>query len=681
VRVQTPPARSWKGIAAATMVAAVVSVSFTAFFIARRSGQTPREKPAMEETEELRGLRQSLRDREREIGSLRDLSQSRDESTKYDKYLKQIEELRAERDRAHEETARAQEAERQVRLRVEAAELAAAAPAPGTPAPAAPPAEPAARPATVADVAEKCTPSVVVVVTDTGAGAGFFIDPSGWAVTNYHVVAGSKQVQIGAVVGNRRVLYAGRVMAVDAANDLALVKATAPAAVPVLALGTDERLRPGDPVVAIGNPGVGGELLEHSVSNGILSSAGREFEGRKLLQTTAPINPGNSGGPLLSMTGKVIGVVTAKAVDKENIGFAVPVSLVQTLFAERDGRFRVSGTLAEWELKNGVVEGPKHDPAKVVALDEVVSRMAFDEDADRILALAPAKNEILLASISQKKVTGRIFTGSDPSDFQVAGGGKQVWVANSAGRNLVRIDLGTQKVVETAGLSVSPVRIVLAGGNLWILGSATGLSVWSVSEKKEYPVPNLVANSIGYDAKRDRLLMGQVGGITEADPDKLLAVAKQSSRAKTPQDRVNLQNETRKILKTHALTMEGYARAPTLLVDDKNGKLFYNRAAVKLDKLDTSHGVFKPNPYSRSNDLGARIFLERYPIVDQVQAVSPNGKWAVTGTHLYSAERYTVEGELPIPSLVMAFSKDSKTLWFFDFISRVLVPLPVEEGK
>jgi S1-C subfamily serine protease len=76
---------------------------------------------------------------------------------------------------------------------------------------------------------------------------------------------------------------------------------------------------------------LGGDVLEQSVHEGIISAADRVFEGSKYLQHSAAVNPGNSGGPLIDEWGQLAGVVTLKA-KLENVGFAVPVETVRTVF-------------------------------------------------------------------------------------------------------------------------------------------------------------------------------------------------------------------------------------------------------------------------------------------------------------------------------------------------------------
>ena len=97
------------------------------------------------------------------------------------------------------------------------------------------------------------------------------------------------------------------------------------------------RLGEGDPVYAIGNPGMGREILDHTISEGIASSLTRNFDDILYIQTTAAVNPGNSGGPLLNNYGEVVGLVSLKAYFQEGIAFALPVEYIRFFLNHRKG--------------------------------------------------------------------------------------------------------------------------------------------------------------------------------------------------------------------------------------------------------------------------------------------------------------------------------------------------------
>ncbi len=164
-------------------------------------------------------------------------------------------------------------------------------------------------------------------------GSGFIVDAEGHVVTNNHVVDGATKVVV--TLDDGRELDA-RVVGRDARTDVAVLQVDAGAKLPFLSLGDSDKARPGDWVVAMGNPfGLGG-----TVTAGIVSARGRDIGAGPyddFLQVDAPINRGNSGGPLFSTDGSVVGVNTAiysPSGGSVGIGFAIPSNLVKQVVAE-----------------------------------------------------------------------------------------------------------------------------------------------------------------------------------------------------------------------------------------------------------------------------------------------------------------------------------------------------------
>lgn len=165
-------------------------------------------------------------------------------------------------------------------------------------------------------------------------GSGFIISSEGYIVTNAHVVEGASQVEVKFIDGSSA---PGQVIGADSKLDVAVVYVEAQGLTP-LALGSSAQVKVGDFTVAIGNPT--GEMLADTATFGIISATAREanVEGQvnSYIQTDAAINPGSSGGPLLDMSGKVIGITSAKAlyagydeygnmINAEGIGYAIPI--------------------------------------------------------------------------------------------------------------------------------------------------------------------------------------------------------------------------------------------------------------------------------------------------------------------------------------------------------------------
>lgn len=162
-------------------------------------------------------------------------------------------------------------------------------------------------------------------------GSGFIIHPSGYLLTNNHVVEGASRIRV-RLNDNRE--FDARVIGTDPKTDVALVRIQAKEKFRAIALGDSDIIEVGEQVLAIGNP-LG---LNHTVTSGIISALGRRDlapGGRALdsdfIQTDASINPGNSGGPLISMDGVVIGINTAVNRQGQGIGFAIPINIVKQL--------------------------------------------------------------------------------------------------------------------------------------------------------------------------------------------------------------------------------------------------------------------------------------------------------------------------------------------------------------
>src|SRR5947209_4707977 len=180
--------------------------------------------------------------------------------------------------------------------------------------------------------------------TQHALGSGFVIDKAGHIVTNYHVIAGAKSVEVS--FSNHDSMKA-RVVGKDPGTDIAVLKVDARSrALTPLALGDSDTVRVGDSVVAIGNP----FGLDRSVTAGIVSALQREIQAPNsyaidhVIQTDAAINHGNSGGPLLNANGRVIGVnaqIETGSTDGSGgnvgVGFAIPIDTVRTVVARDPG--------------------------------------------------------------------------------------------------------------------------------------------------------------------------------------------------------------------------------------------------------------------------------------------------------------------------------------------------------
>lgn len=208
----------------------------------------------------------------------------------------------------------------------------------------------------------KCLPAVVAIraywpgdrpdVTNIDHGGGTVIHPSGFVLTNHHVIKRAERIIV--VFADKRELPA-RVVARYPTEDLAMLKADTSDPLPTLPLGHSNDLMLGEPALVIGAPAG----LEHTVSTGIISGLGRASTTQdsvlpQLIQTDAAVNGGNSGGPLINAAGELIGIVTSRKQDAENISFAIAVDRIWTVFPKMVSAEQRNG----FSLGCGVAQAP-----------------------------------------------------------------------------------------------------------------------------------------------------------------------------------------------------------------------------------------------------------------------------------------------------------------------------------
>jgi len=259
-------------------------------------------------------------------------------------------------------------------------------------------------------------------------GTGFVISPDGYIVTNNHVIEDVEKIT---VKFNDTHELPAVVVGRDPKTDVALIKVESKQPLFALPLGSSEGVRPGEWVIAIGNP----FGLEHTVTAGIVSAKHRDIEHGAYddyIQTDAAINPGNSGGPLLNLAGEVIGINTAINPRANTIGFAVPIDMAKAILPQLRASGHVtrgwlgvviqgvSPEIAE-ELELGETKGAlvskviEDGPAAAAGIEKMDVIREFDghpvedyDDLPRIVASTPVHKKVEIVVIRDgKRVTLR----------------------------------------------------------------------------------------------------------------------------------------------------------------------------------------------------------------------------------------------------------------------------------
>ncbi|NWJ26624.1 Do family serine endopeptidase [Rhizobium sp. RM] len=266
-------------------------------------------------------------------------------------------------------------------------------------------------------------------------GSGFVIDPTGYVVTNNHVIEGADAIEV--IFPNGTKLKA-KLVGTDTKTDLSVLKVEPKAPLKAVKFGDSRSMRIGDWVMAIGNPfGLGGSLTV-----GVISARGRNINAGpydNFIQTDAAINKGNSGGPLFNMKGEVIGINTAiisPSGGSIGIGFAVPTELAQNIVQQliEFGETRrgwlgvrvqpvtddVAASLgmetAKGALISGVVKGGPVENGPIEAGDVVLKFDGKDihemRDLPRIVAESPVGKEVDVVVLRDgKEQTVRVKLG------------------------------------------------------------------------------------------------------------------------------------------------------------------------------------------------------------------------------------------------------------------------------
>ncbi len=578
------------------------------------------------------------------------------------------------------------------------------------------PAEPPAhqRFAAVADMVAHASPSVVTVTSELGSGSGWIAFERDLVVTNYHVIRhGTRFLAHAAVVAQGRKTSVGfpcDVVAVDLEHDLALLRMRTGSLADLAPLGlADKPVRPGEEVVAIGSPAVGATVLGQSVTTGVISSAERTIDGKAYLQANAAINPANSVGPLLNADGEVVGVVTAKGGAVEGIGFAVPVKFVKALYDGRATAFLVAEPFASWERRNALKV--LADVAGAIPVRSVVNDMMLLSGGTVLVALATDRNKVLAIDTLSGRVACEIFPGTQPLQMQPGAGAHEVWVLCASSKSFALVDCLSGKALSTVHVLHSPIAFAIVRDRIWYVDQGGALVEVGFNGADETVIDLINVRSLAYSpsGRQGDLLCGSTGAwlacvsaeraiatqrkITSTEKQMEGFQQKASSGDRAAQERYVAANNALAKLRSDLLdsvTTIAQPRSPqssyapqfenclqSLFLDRAHHRLYFNRCAMDVDHPENLIGVFPEVEHTLGQDNQVNEFLVRFPYYRQILAVSPDGKYACSGTHLFNAEDFTAVCELPVPTTAVAFAADSRSLYLADPYNQQIDPFPI----
>ena len=275
----------------------------------------------------------------------------------------------------------------------------------------------------------------------TGTGSGFVFTPDGLVLTNSHVVSGASRVVVTLPDGRS---HDADLVGEDPETDLAVLRITAPE-LAAADLGDSATLRPGQLVVAVGNP----YGLQHTVTVGVVSALGRSLRSRSgrlmdnIIQTDAALNPGNSGGPLVNGRGQVVGVNTAMILGGQGLSFAVPINTARIVIPAllREGRVRRS------YIGIGVQDVP--------LLRRVVRFFDLAVDSGVLVVSVEPGSPASLAGVRD----GDIIVGLDGQPVAGSDDLHRLLIADRIGRaQALSVIRGSERVTVTVTPSESPAR-------------------------------------------------------------------------------------------------------------------------------------------------------------------------------------------------------------------------------
>ena len=326
-------------------------------------------------------------------------------------------------------------------------------------------------------------------------GSGFIIDPSGYVVTNNHVVEEATDIKVTLSTGQD---YTAKLVGADAKTDLALLKIDAAGRLPSVSFGNSDKMRVGDWVLAVGNPfGLGG-----TVTTGIISARGRDLQNGPFddfLQIEAAINQGNSGGPTFNLAGEVVGINTAIASPNGGsvgIGFAIPSNLAKPVIAQLESH----GTVERGWLGVGI-QPVTPEIATAVGLDKPLGALVSQVEPNSPAARGNLRKGDVILSYNGQPVDSLHDLTRLVADTP-AGRRADIVVWRDKSKATLRVDIAKQKPEqeETAAETPAPADAT-TGTDVKALGAT--LAAITPETRQEMDIPDNVEGVVITDVDND----------------------------------------------------------------------------------------------------------------------------------------------------------------------------------
>jgi len=245
----------------------------------------------------------------------------------------------------------------------------------------------------------------------------------------------------------------------------------------------------------------------------------------------------------------------------------------------------------------------------------------------------------------------------------------------------VRIDLDRGEIVETIPTAYAAEGLTVFRKVAYLLVPNAGICAVDLADKKD--LGNLGSgfySALAYEGRKERLWALSGGALIEFDASKSGALLKELARKNlTDKEQAELAAAMNGIGKRHPIAGPDPGQlGPRIFLDERGSRIYVGGVAVRTDGPEKAVGVYRNPAHTMDHEPAVRGFMGKILGRDQILAVSPDGKWAASGTHVFNAATFASRQELPLPTSLVAFSKDSKQVYYYDWINRVITAVDLD---